>query len=657
MIYRGNAFPREYLGDAFVADPAENVVHHKKVVHTGPTASAERPPDEKKVEFLASRDTWFRPVFMANAPDGTLYIADMYREIIEALGIPEEIAKHLDFNAGSDMGRIYRVVPDGFKQPPPPRLSRASLQELVSTLEHPNGWHRDTAARLLYERKDHAAAPMLAKLASGSKSSLARLHALHALQGLDALEEPLLLKALSDSDGIVREHAVRLSEGFLQNGVPSADLWKALRERASDPVIGVRYQLAFTLGELRHSDRVEVLTQIAHRDSSEPMIRAAILSSLASGAGEMFQSLANDSAAARRAEMLRELAGVVGAANQPADLARVREALVSDRDPIVAFPVARGLGTGLRRAGSSFEKAGVDLKPLLDRAAGFAMDNAATNSVRLEAIGLLAFGSKPEAAKALLSLLNPGQPQSVQMAALASLDRVSPPELSSTIIDRWSSFTPAIREKAADTLLRRPDRSGDLLEAMEQGLIQRRDLSLMQAVALRQHSDPSLQQRAIKVIGAAANANRDEVVRRFRPSLELRGDIQHGKALFQQRCQSCHRLGNDGFAVGPDLAGARNGGKEKLLTNILDPNREVPPNYFGYTIETTDGDSYTGLIVNETANSVTVRQPLGVEAVIARARIVTMRASTLSLMPEGLEESLTEQDGADLLDFIFAEGR
>src|SRR5436190_19763125 len=270
MIYRGNAFPREYVGDAFVADPAENVVHHKKVVHTGPTASAERPPDEKKVEFLASRDSWFRPVFMANAPDGTLYIADMYREIIEALGIPEEIAKHLDFNAGSDMGRIYRVVPDGFKQPSPPRLSRASLQELVSTLEHPNGWHRDTAARLLYERKDHAAAPMLAKLASGSKSSLARLHALHALQGLDALEEPFLLKALSDSDGIVREHAGRLSEGFLLNGVPSADLWEALRKRASDPVIGVRYQLAFTLGELRHSDRVEVRTQRAHRDSSEP---------------------------------------------------------------------------------------------------------------------------------------------------------------------------------------------------------------------------------------------------------------------------------------------------------------------------------------------------------------------------------------------------
>ena len=115
-IYRGNAWPREYVGDAFVADPAENIVHHKKVVHLGPTARAERPADEKTVEFLASKDTWFRPVQIANAPDGTLYIADMYRQTIEApVSIPEAILKHLDPYMGSDMGRIYRVVSEGFK--------------------------------------------------------------------------------------------------------------------------------------------------------------------------------------------------------------------------------------------------------------------------------------------------------------------------------------------------------------------------------------------------------------------------------------------------------------------------------------------------------------------------------------------------------------
>jgi putative membrane-bound dehydrogenase-like protein len=653
-IYRGNAWPRGYVGDAFVADPAENVVHHKKVSHSGPKASAERPADEQKVEFLASKDTWFRPVHMANAPDGTLFIADMYRQIIEAAGIPDEIVKHLDLSAGRDMGRIYRIVPENFKQPPPPRLSRASLGELVATLEHPNGWHRDTAARLLYERNDRAASPMLTRLLMKSESAVGRLHALYALKGLGSLDEVLVLQALSDADGVVREHAVRLSESFLQNGVPSRELWKKLSACASDPVVGVRYQLAFTLGEVRHPERLGVLAQIARRDATEPMMRAAVLSSLADGAGEMFGLLADEPRSAGLAEMLRDLALVIGAANQPADLARVREALVSTADPVVAFSVARGLGDGLRRASSSFEKAGVDLKSLLERAAALAIDVKAMESARLEAVALLAFGAKAESAKTLFPLLNAQQPPAVQLAALTSLDRLSPDGLASALLDHWSSFTPAVRDQAVAVLLKRPDRTGDLLSAMEQGIVQRRDLSLMQMVALRQHSDSGLQQRAIKLIGEASKANRDEVVRRFRPALEMSGDIQRGKTVFQQRCQSCHRLGNDGFAVGPDLAGARGGGKEKLLVNILDPNREVPPNYFGYVVDTKEGDSYTGLIVNETASSVTIRQPLGTELVVARSQIAKMQALKLSLMPEGLEEGLTNQDLADLVDFIFA---
>jgi putative membrane-bound dehydrogenase-like protein len=655
-IYRGNAWPQEYVGEAFVADPAENIVHHKKVMHSGPKASAERPADEKTVEFLASKDTWFRPVQCANAPDGTLYIADMYRQTIEApSAIPEAILKELDPYAGSDMGRIYRIVPEGFNQPPLPRLSRASLAELVATLEHPNGWHRDTAARLLYERNDRAAVPALEKFASQSKSSLGRLHALYARKGLGPLEERHVLQALSDADGVVREHAVRLSEGFLQNGVPSAELWKKLSGCASDQVIGVRYQLAFTLGEVRHPERLGVLAEIARRDAAEPMMRAAILSSLADGAGEVFNLLAREVGSPGRNEILRELAAVVGAANKPVDLARVRKALVWTPDPLVSFPLARGLGDGLRRAGSSFEKAGVDLKPLLDRAAATATDVKAPESARFEAIALLAFGRGAESEQMLLSLLDARQPQPVQLAALSSLDRLSLVGLAEALLARWSSLTPTIRDKVVDALLKRPERTSGLLSAMEEGVVQRRDLSLMQTVALRQHSNPKLQQRAIKLIGGASDAKRDEVVGRFLPALDLRGDSRRGKAVFQQRCQSCHRLGNDGFAVGPDLAGARSGGKEKLLINILDPNREVPPNYFGYVIETREGDSYAGLIVNETASSVTVRQALGLEVVVARSQITKMQASKLSLMPEGLEEGLTNQDLADLVDFIFSD--
>jgi putative heme-binding domain-containing protein len=386
------------------------------------------------------------------------------------------------------------------------------------------------------------------------------------------------------------------------------------------------------------------------------MMRAAVLSSLAQGAGEMFNLLVGeDAGGATSAELLREVASVVGAANQPADLGRVRQVLVSTRDPRLAFSLARGLGDGLRRAGSSFEKAGVDLQSLLDRAAATATNSQAPTTERLEAIALLAYGQGPERQKTLLPLLDAQQSQAVQMAALASLDRLSASGLAAALLDRWPSLSPTVRDNVVDVLLKRSERTGALLGAMEAGAIQRRDLSLLQTVALRQHKDTTLQQRAIKVLGATSEARRDEVVRRFLPALELRGDSQRGKAVFQQRCQSCHRLGNDGFAVGPDLAGARNGGKEKLLINILDPNREVPPNYFGYVVETQDGDSHSGLIVNETASSVTVRQPLGLEVVVSRSQITKMQASKLSLMPEGLEEGLTNQELADLVDFIFTD--
>jgi putative heme-binding domain-containing protein len=389
------------------------------------------------------------------------------------------------------------------------------------------------------------------------------------------------------------------------------------------------------------------------------MIRAAVLSSLAEGAGEMFSLLTSetgaDATANGRRELLRELAAVVGAANQPADLARVRKALVSTRDPLVAFPLAYGLGDGLRRSGSSFEKAGVNLESLLGRAAATATDATAPESTRLEAVALLAFGHGAESEKTLLLLLEAQQPQAVQLAALTSLDRLSPSGLDATLLGRWSSLTPAVRDKVVEVLLKRPDRAGGLLSAMEGGIVQRRDLSMMQIVALRQHSDPTLQRRATKLIGAPSDAKRDEVVRRFMPAIDLRGDNLRGKALFQQRCQSCHRFGSEGFAVGPDLTGARTGGKEKLLVNILDPNREVPPNYFAYIVETKEGESYTGIIVNETAGSVTIRQPLGNEVVVLRSRIAKMQAQRTSLMPEGLEEGLTNQDLADLVDFIFAE--
>src|SRR5262249_5242296 len=145
-------------------DAQNNLVHRRILVSDGPTFKALRGAREEATEFVRSADNWFRPVNFVNAPDGTLYVLDMSREVIEAIHIPLDVVKHLNLKRGREQGRIYRIAPPSFKYAPPPRLSQASTAELVAQLERPDGWYRDTAHRLIYERQDRAAIEPLRKM-------------------------------------------------------------------------------------------------------------------------------------------------------------------------------------------------------------------------------------------------------------------------------------------------------------------------------------------------------------------------------------------------------------------------------------------------------------------------------------------------------------
>jgi hypothetical protein len=195
-IYRGAAYPEKYRGNAFVGNVAGNLIHRRLLAQQGGTFVATRA--DKDVEFVASTDNWFRPVNMLNAPDGTLHMIDMYREVVEhPWSLPDDIKAHLNLSSGRDRGRIYRLAPPGFRRPAPPRLGRASVAELVATLENPNSWWRETAQRLLYQRQDKAAVTPLRRLARQGRSPLARLHALGTLDGLGSLDPADLAGALA----------------------------------------------------------------------------------------------------------------------------------------------------------------------------------------------------------------------------------------------------------------------------------------------------------------------------------------------------------------------------------------------------------------------------------------------------------------------------
>jgi putative membrane-bound dehydrogenase-like protein len=655
MVYRGNAIPPEFVGDVFVADCGSNLVHHKKVRADGLSLVGERPADEQRTEFLTSTDTWFRPVQMANAPDGSLYIIDMYREIIEhPWSLPPTLKKHLDLNSGNDRGRIYRVVPEGFRSPAPPRLGSASVAELVRTLAHPNGWHRDTAARLLYERQDKSAVPLLEQLLSHSGSPLGRLHALWAIEGQGALRAEHVLRGLDDVDERVRVQAVILSERFIAGGAPSP-LSTRVMALAADPALAVRWQVAFSLGEMKSLAVVPPLAAIVARDAGESWMRGAVLSSLAVGTGDMFRAVVARIASAAEKDrpplqsFVKELVEVIGARNDAAEVAAVLDYAVGATDPALAFALVHGLGAGLQRAKVALPAERV--RPLIERAERLASDRRQPDAARVQAVELLALTPYAACGPRLLAVLVPGESPPVQVAALRTLGRFPDPGLGAEITKRWNILTPRLRNDAIALLVARRERLTALLDAAEAQVIRRTELASPQIDALMNYREPAIKARAIKLLAARNASTREDVIKAFHPALALPGDATKGRKTFVERCALCHRMDGEGHALGPDLVSVRNSGREKLMIGILDPNREVLAQYSLYEIETKDGETQAGILGHETPTSITLRLPFSQEVIVPRANIASMRSRGQSMMPE-LEGGLSPQDMADLLEFI-----
>src|SRR4051794_5119673 len=281
LVYRGNRLPGELYGNVFVAEPAANVVSRIIVSDDGTTLRARKAYD--RGEFLASTDERFRPVYLTNAPDGTLYIADMYRGIIEhRISVTEYLrdqiaARKLDHPTG--YGRIYRVV-HPFTQPDSTNpFSRATPQQLVAALAHPNGWRRDTAQRLLVERGARTVVPDLVKLATDASDWRTRLHALWTLDGLDAIDQHTVITELNDQARDVRVSAIRIAERWL-GGEVGYPIHTAVLQKLYDADWAVRQQLAASIGVLPPSLREPMAVEMLERYGNDPVIVDATLSGL-----------------------------------------------------------------------------------------------------------------------------------------------------------------------------------------------------------------------------------------------------------------------------------------------------------------------------------------------------------------------------------------
>ena len=291
VVYRGDRLPADLYGNVFVAEPAANLVSRIIVSDDGTTLRARKAFE--RGEFLASTDERFRPVYLSSAPDGALYVVDMYRGILEdRLSMTEYLrdqilARKLEQPIG--LGRIYRVVHQTTRRDTSRPLSNASPAQLVATLSHPNGWWRDAAQRLLVERRPMSAVPALTKLAESAPDWRVRLHALWTLDGIDASEPATVVRALDDPSRDVRASAVRLAERWMSQ--PNRAIHAAVLKRLDDTDWVVRRQLAASLGALPVSERDGAATSLLEAHADDPVTVDAVLSGLRGGETAVLERL------------------------------------------------------------------------------------------------------------------------------------------------------------------------------------------------------------------------------------------------------------------------------------------------------------------------------------------------------------------------------
>lgn len=632
-VYRGDACP-DLVGNAFIGDAGGNLVHRKLLKPNGVLFVAERPNDERNREFLASRDNWFRPVQFADAPDGSLYVIDMYREVIEhPWSLPANIKKHLDLNSGNDRGRIWRIVPKDFQRRSQQKFSKATAEELAFALAHANGWHRDTASRLLYERQDASASEYISKLAAANirVRPVGAVHALNALAGTRNVKVADIETAFHDlAAPEVVEHGVRLIETLSPQDQAEA--------AQSIPVLSIHprvlHQIAWTVGALDITFKYRIIGALALNRFAiqDPWIRSALLVSSMGDKDRVWQLVTQRPDFFKlpgASEFLTPLAKTIS----PDLLAKTLARFEKSTNKADAFLVASAVSEPLRNSPA--------LKPFIEQAANDLSSPAA--------LRLLRAGDPERARPALTKLFASSTNEAVRLEAFRGL-AANPKEAAKILFDAWPSLPTRLRQSALDAVLSAKDGANLAIAALREKKVTRSDLSASQIQTLRQHPDPAISRPALELLGKV-DADRAAVLDKLRPALALEGDAKAGAATYELRCASCHRLAGKGTAIGPDLESVRANGREYLLTHLIDPNREVAARFVAYDAEI-DGETITGLLTAETDDSVTIQPATGEAKTIPRSKLTKLRGSANSLMPIGLEEALTPQQVADLLSYI-----
>jgi putative heme-binding domain-containing protein len=689
IVAEGTAIPESLRGRFIGADPLNrNLIASERY----PLGSTFETSDSGVP--LAGDDIAFRPVFLANTPDGSLYVADFYEEYIAH-------GQNYQGQIDPTTGRIYRIRGKETPLGKDVDLSKLSTEQLVKTLSHANRWHRQTAVRLLGEKRDPAATPLLTATLTSAETHPA-VEALWALYQAGSMTEDVTLAALAHPSPIVRAWAVRLSADV----GPIADrVFPAIRELATrEASAEVRCQIAAAArripskqalplaGELlrRNEDAADAFIPLlnwwtieSHCDTS----RADVLAMLADAAAWestpmrdviVPRLMRRFASSGTRADLLT-CAKLLSAAPKPEHVKKLMEGFEQAFAGRTPPPLPKELDEALAKTGrlSPTLRFRLGEKQAIADAVKLAGDASAKAEDRLAVVTLLGEIETPSAAPTLLGIargdetfvapIKPGptaaamtkSTNDLRKAAVAALSLYADPKIAPDIAAAVKTMPAEVRPAAINLLSSRPTHAKHLLDLINAGTVARTDVPAEIVSRLTAMQDNSVANRAEKLFAAPVIPAEQAKAKRAAKADQIRkavaaaaGDPYKGEPIYMQRCGVCHTLFHKGGAIGPNLTAYQRGDLGTMLTSILDPNAEIREGFVNYNVTTKDRRSLGGFLTDNDPAVVTLRGFDGQDVRVPRDQIVDMKAAQGSLMPEGLLGGLSEVELRDLFAYL-----
>jgi putative membrane-bound dehydrogenase-like protein len=616
-VYEGGAWPAKWNYSYFTGEPTLNIVHQQFVRTDGVSYTVEKEKGREETEFMRSRDLWFRPIDTRIGPDGALYVIDFYNQAVihnDTRG-PQHGPANAAVRPDRDhyFARIWRVQHKQARHLEVPTLDRSNLAALVATIEtSPNAHVKKTAWRLVQENHGAAGAKALAAIARPKIGSQAQ-------QRYEA--------ALAATTPAQREAVLNDFAGAKDDWTRSA-LIAAASERAAD--------------------YVAASFKSSHGSTLAPFVTALIPSVQPSDSGNILTAAASASSAAKPLALavLRGLAQRDTAPALDASATSALQRLIADSETAAtALPLAvkwdktGALKDNVARVTQQLARDLENPQASAARRADVAAALLATPSTRGDTLS-----------KVGRILADPKSPAELLTGLIGAMSEVVDAQVDAIYVD---AFISTQSSQIFDQIVKRPDSASALVEAIKTGRANPANISPANLARLRTHPNRRVATAATQVLDALRPAakEKDELIAKLLPDVSKPGDASKGKALFTAACSICHKFGDIGLRdVGPPLAGIGAKGAAELLTHIVDPNRQVEPNFWQWNITTKKGDTLVGVISNENNATLTLRNQGG-DTEVKKDDIANRENTRRSLMPEGLE-GLGVEGLRDMITFL-----